>query len=191
MENEQSTRTVDIEDVTPKGLFERFRSIITMPTDFFDNMPIDDSLKDSVIFVGAIAGIAGLGQIIVTAKPMMGVQYAIAYFAMSFVSGGILLLLSRGLGGKGNFSNTYRAFAYASAPMVVFWIPILGFIAGLYSLFLLRLSLERVHDLTSQRIFAVIGIYAVTMIGVAVTLAMMSLAALVSAKNAANMVGAP
>jgi hypothetical protein len=187
----ESPDVIDVDDVTPQGLFNRFRMIITNPTDFFERMPVDGSIKDAVIFMAAIAVIAGFGQIIVTGKLMQGVNYCLGDFALSFISAGFLLILSKGLGGTGNYISTYRAFAYAAAPTVIIWIPLLGYIAALYALFLLRLSLERAHELPQNRLLMVLGIYVVSMIGVVVAIFMMVLGAMVAAKNASSAIGGP
>jgi hypothetical protein len=191
LQSVDSPDLIDIEDMTPQGLFHRFRLIITTPTEFFDRMPLEGTIKDAVIFMAAIALVAGLGQIVVTGKFMQGVNYFVGDFALSFVSAGFLLVLSRGFGGKGNFISTYRAFVYAAAPTVIIWIPLLGYVAALYSLFLLRLSLERVHELRSKSLIVVIGIYVVSMIGVTVTIFLMVMGAIVAAKNTSNMIGGP
>jgi hypothetical protein len=48
-------------------------------------------------------------------------------------------------GGTGDYEATFRAVAYASAPVALIWIPFIRPLVGLYVLFLVIVGLERMH----------------------------------------------
>lgn len=160
-----------------------FRSIIVSPREFFDAMPLEGGLKDPVLFMLIVSVASSLGILLITMKPLQALQELIVRILISFVSSAYLLVLSRGFGGTGSFEGTYRAFAYASAPMMISWIPFLNLIAAIYGLFLMRLGLERAHGLPTPRAIGVIAIWLVTMIGLAVIIAFMTAATIVRARD--------
>lgn len=146
-------------------VFEKFRAIIVTPREFFDNMSLDSTLMDSAIFVLVVSALSAAGILIATMKPLQAVQEFFVRIVISFISSAYLMVLSRGFGGNGGFPQTFRAFAYAAAPGVISWIPLLNLIAGIYSLYLMRLGLERAQGLTTQKAVTVIAIWIITLIG--------------------------
>jgi len=153
-------------DTEWRGLLQLFRTIVTQPTDFFEHMQLEGGLKEPLLFMALCSGLASAGQIIATFKPMLGIQEFIGRVIFSFISAGFLMALSRGFGGKGNFEHTYRAYVYGTAPAVVSWIPLLNYVAFLYTLFLLYLSLQRAQEgLEAKRVIWVLALYIGVMIG--------------------------
>jgi hypothetical protein len=67
-------------------------------------------------------------------------SYVIIPFILGIVGLLILALISniiyKALGGTGSYEGTVMFISYASAPMVLTWIPILGLIIGIYQLYL-------------------------------------------------------
>ncbi len=113
-------------------------------------------------FVIAYAIAGALGGILAGPMGIIGglVIGAIAGAIGPFIGTGILWIIAKVLGGKGEFSQQY----YLSAlfmPLIVILssVPILGmivgFLGGLYSLYLLTLSLKEVHSFSTMRAVAV------------------------------------
>lgn len=140
------------------------KSIVTAPKVFFaDTMLLTGGIAPPLTFYAGVAAVNTFFVLLIgLGNPLQAIGTAVFTFAfmmaMSFVSAGITMWLSRAFGGTGDFEATYRAVAYASGPNVIGWLPILGFFAGVYSLFLMRLGLERAHGLTPQRAFYVLAI---------------------------------
>lgn len=161
------------------GLFDQFRAVIMTPNDFFENMPLEGGLQGPAIFIAAVAVIAGLGVTVATMKPLQGVLEVVVRVVLAFISAGYLMVLSKGFGGTGSYEGTFRAFAYAAAPSVISWVPLLNLIALVYGIFLMRLGLERAQGLTTQRAVIVIAIWVVTMVGLMAIVAALSMMAIV------------
>jgi hypothetical protein len=52
-------------------------------------------------------------------------------------------------GGNGNYSSTYRALTYSLTPFLILgWIPFLGIIFGVYSLYLSVLGISKLHEVS-------------------------------------------
>jgi hypothetical protein len=51
-----------------------------------------------------------------------------------FIEAAILYIIYRILGGTGSYEGTVRFISYATAVLVLSWIPIVGWIAGIYGI---------------------------------------------------------
>ena len=65
--------------------------------------------------------------------------------------------------GKAGFEPTFRVVAYATAPLVFSWVPLVGTVAGLYAAYLMMRGLERVQvmDTTRAVLTVVLGVVAI------------------------------
>jgi hypothetical protein len=68
-----------------------------------------------------------------------------------FIGGLILHICFKIVGGSGSYEGTVRALSYASAISAVSWIPIVGWIIGLYAIYLNIVGGTFVHDLTMEK----------------------------------------
>jgi hypothetical protein len=75
-----------------------------------------------------------------------------------FIGAGILHLLVMLIVGSGNsgFEATFRVSAYAAVTSLVSWIPIVGFIAGLYGIYLAVVGVREVHATTTGKAVLVV-----------------------------------
>lgn len=75
-----------------------------------------------------------------------------------FIGAGILHLLVMLIVGSGNvgFEGTFRAVAYSAVVALVSWIPILGFVASLYGIYLAIVGIREVHATTMGKAALVI-----------------------------------
>jgi hypothetical protein len=53
--------------------------------------------------------------------------------------------------GEGDYEGTLRVCAYAGACLALAWIPTLGILAYVYSLYLIFLGMEKVHRLDTTK----------------------------------------
>ena len=83
-----------------------------------------------------------------------------------FIGAGILHLLVMLIVGSGNsgFEATFRVGAYAAVTSLVSWIPIVGFIAGLYGIYLAIVGVREVHATTTGKAALVVLIPAAVVI---------------------------
>ena len=74
-----------------------------------------------------------------------------------FISGAILYICFKIVGGSGSYEGTVRILSYTSAVNAVSWIPILGWIVALYAIYLIIVGGTFVHNITTMR--SVIAIF--------------------------------
>lgn len=65
-----------------------------------------------------------------------------------FIEAAVLYVIYKVLGGKGSYEGTVRFLSYATAILVVSWIPIVGWIAWLYGIYLYIVGGMYVHDVS-------------------------------------------
>jgi hypothetical protein len=176
--------TVSSDDNFFVGLFKNFRAVITSPHEFFEHMPLHGGLLEPIAFVCVVAVCAAIGAFLRSSFNVNALMFEMLFWTvLSFVSAGYMQLLGRGFGGTGNFEGTYRAFAYAMAPGIFGWIPLVNLIAWLYMLYLVHLGLERAHGLPSNKTLMVIGIWFITFASITVVIGMMMMAVVVRSKS--------
>jgi hypothetical protein len=97
----------------------------------------------------------------------------IATIAFSFVIAGIIHLWCLLFGGTGNYGQSYKLYAYSATPKLLFgWIPIVGWLSGIYSLVLLIIGTQRLHMISRTRAIMMYVIpYAIlVMLGIVIVL---------------------
>ncbi|AKJ38487.1 YIP1 family protein [Methanosarcina barkeri] len=67
------------------------------------------------------------------------------------LSNAILYIIYKILGGTGSYEGTVRFISYATAVLVLSWIPIVGWIAGIYGIYLYIVGGMHVHDVSMAR----------------------------------------
>jgi hypothetical protein len=65
-----------------------------------------------------------------------------------FIGSAIFYVVYRILGGTGSYEGTVRFTSYASAPVVLYWIPLLGLVAEIYGLYLDIVGGSFVHKIS-------------------------------------------
>jgi len=136
-----------------------WRRVMTDPHGFFSDMPETGGLGQPGIFLVACAAINGLGHLLVGC----GVRGMLGAFVWQLVAAvvvaAVFVLVAQNLfEGRAGFEATFRVVAYAAAPSVAFWVPLLGVVALLYSAYLALRGLERVHGLDPTRALLTLGV---------------------------------
>src|SRR6185295_15574068 len=101
------------------------------------------------------------------------VWFMLIALVRSFVAALVLMLIARQIfAGVGDYEATYRAVAYASAPVALLWIPLIRPLVLLYVLFLLIIGIERVQgfDAVKSVLTLLLGAVAMAAIGWAIGL---------------------
>jgi hypothetical protein len=122
-----------------------WKRVTTDPRGFFQDMPTRGGLQAPLLFLVACLVVSALGMLIVGPRGH-GLMLVIGGALRSFVYAAVFLVVARQIfAGTGDYEGTYRVVAYASAPLALLWIPLVGKLAALYMIFLVIVGLERVH----------------------------------------------
>ena len=140
------------------------RRVVLQPVSFFASLPRSRNLVNPLVFalicieiytiLGGLLGLVrvgtnrGLGSFIasIIAAPIGG---AIGLFILA----AILHLLVRLVVGAGNsgFEATFRVAAYAAVVNLVSWIPLVGWLLGLYGIYLSVVGIREMHGTTTGK----------------------------------------
>ncbi|MEA1870164.1 MAG: YIP1 family protein [Euryarchaeota archaeon] len=170
-----------------------WKKVITTPGDFFKEMPTSGGYEAPLKFAVVNYIIAGIGTALVTILaftflapllPMTSFSFGSAFSfggALSniivtpiigiiglFISGAILYICFKIVGGSGSYEGTVRILSYTSAVNAVSWIPILGWIVALYAIYLGIVGGTFVHNITTLR--SVIAILIPAVVAVVLTI---------------------
>jgi hypothetical protein len=147
---------------------ETWKEVIQRPSDFFRKMPTTGGYADPLIFAainsfiyGLLAalfnrgmmegmygyGIGGGGFSFFTAL-MAAIMAPIAGIVSILIGAAIIYIVYKILGGTGTYEGTVRFVSYANAVMVIYWIPIIGWIFGLYEIYLYIVGGMFVHKVS-------------------------------------------
>ena len=145
------------------------RRVVLQPVGFFARLPRSGNLVNPLVFalicieisaiLGGLLGLVGvganrgLGNFIgsIIAAPIVG---AIGLF----IGAGILHLLVRLVVGAGNsgFEATFRVASYAAVVDLVSWIPAIGWLLGLYGVYLAVVGMREMHQTTTGKAVLVV-----------------------------------
>jgi hypothetical protein len=146
------------------GFPATWRRVMTEPHAFFADMPETGGLAQPLAFVAICAAINGAGHVI-RGWGVHGLVWVIVWQIIgAVVSGAVFVLVAQHLfQGRAGFEPTFRVVAYASAPTVFAWLPMVGAVFVLWAIYLAVVGLERVHafDTTRAVLTVVIGYAAV------------------------------
>jgi hypothetical protein len=136
-----------LEDFPP--LWQR---VITDPLGFYATMPETGGLGAPTVFLAICAGINAIGHLLFLSGLFGMVAIFIWQIVAAFVIAAFFVLIAQNLfAGRGGFEATFRVVAYAWAPLVVAWVPVVGRLALLYTAYLMLRGLERVQGLETTR----------------------------------------
>ncbi|MBA1342595.1 MAG: hypothetical protein C5S52_03250 [ANME-2 cluster archaeon] len=149
-----------------------WKKVITTPSDFFKEMPTSGGYGEPLKFAVVNYIIAGIGLTLISLGGafFMIVAMPIIGIIGLFISGAILYICFKIVGGSGSYEGTVRMLSYISAVNAVAWIPILGWIVALYAIYLKIVGGTFVHDITTLR--SVIAVF-IPLIVVAIILALL------------------
>jgi len=154
-----------------ENFFEKWTKVMFQPDKFYEKLPRATGFKEPTLFafivisviylllgilillIGSLYGLSqGLTYAgIVTAVLVAGVIYAVGCsFAILFIYlwSAILHLFVNIFKGRGDYKETFTAVAYATAPNVLSFIPIISFFAGIYGIVLQVIGIHKRHKLS-------------------------------------------
>lgn len=163
------------------GYIETWKEVMQRPSDFYREMPKTGGYADPLTFAAIsfityalltalLAAIFGRGMYM---DGMYGGMYngmhggtgdfsfftilmtviitPIAGIISIFIEAAILYVIYKVLGGTGSYEGTVRLVSYATAVLVLSWIPIIGWIVGIYGIYLYIVGGMHVHDVSMAR----------------------------------------
>lgn len=155
------------------SFIEKTKMIIFNPKGFFDIMPQAGGYKDPLIFCTVITIISTILSSVLSQALGLAVgkmANGIVSAMMSLIIGIILCpivwatALSIGalvdnsmlrlFGGKGTYEATFRVLAYSTAMMLILWIPLAGFLTGIYQIYINLVGFRKVHSMTTGKVLA-------------------------------------
>ncbi|MCJ7663391.1 MAG: YIP1 family protein [Desulfobacterales bacterium] len=143
------------------------KTVLVKPKDFYQNMPVTGGFSPPFVFLAICLGVSGiLAAIIAGVDVFLFLKLVIFGAIFSFIGAGILHLIAQQFfEGKGAYEGVYRTVAYAGVVNLLTWIPVVGFLAGLYGLYLQIVGLEKVHKITAgQAVVTVLIAFAIYLI---------------------------
>ncbi len=148
---------------------ETWKEVIQRPSNFYRKMPVTGGYAEPLTFAAISYLIYGLLSALFN-REMIGDMYGYGIgsggpglfnsliIAITFPITGIISVLVGGaailyiiykvLGGKGSYEGTVRFICYATAVMLLSWIPFIGWVFGFYGLYLYILGGMIVHDVS-------------------------------------------
>jgi hypothetical protein len=132
---------------SPKGVVDTWRRVMSDPRGFFTDMPQVGGLQEPLIFLAVCAAIDALGTLLLGLSIWLAVAAFGSIIVAVFVSAATLTLVTQHLfGGRAGFEPTFRVVAYAAAPVVFLFLPVLWAFALLYEWYLEIRGVERVNE---------------------------------------------
>jgi len=150
-----------------KSFIGVMKTVLVKPNDFYQHMPTTGGFSPPFVFLVVCLGVSGiLAAIIAGVDVFLFLKLLIFGAIFSFIGAGILHLIAQQFfEGKGAYEGVYRTVAYAGVVNLLTWIPVVGFLAGLYGLYLQIVGLEKVHKITAgQAVVTVLIAFAIYLI---------------------------
>ncbi len=146
---------------------ETWKEVILRPSDFYRRMPTTGGYADPLTFAAISYVIYGLLIALLSRGMSMGSMYGMYGRELSlsmvigivivapivgiisiFIGAAIFYIIYRVLGGTGSYEGTLRFISYATAVMIFSWIPVIGFIAWIYGMYLYIVGGAFVHNVS-------------------------------------------
>ena len=147
--------------------FKTWKEVMLRPSDFYREMPTSGGYSEPLTFAAISYIISGLLTVIFIRGLHIGDMYGVdsSEFSFSmlltavimtpisgiiylFIVGAIFYITYKVLGGTGSYEGTVRFMSYASAILVVSWIPLLNLIAWIYGIYLYIVGGTFVHKVS-------------------------------------------
>ena len=135
-----------------EGFPSTWKRIVTDPHGALADMPETGGLQQPATFLVICAAINALGHVLRGWGPLAVLAVFAWQLVAAVVMAALFVLIAQNLfDGRGGFEPTFRIVAWAWAPLVVYWVPVLGVLAWLYSGYLLLRGLERAQRLDATQ----------------------------------------
>ncbi|MDY9925569.1 YIP1 family protein [Methanosarcina sp.] len=148
---------------------ETWKEVIQKPSDFYRKMPTTGGYAEPLTFAaisyfiyglltalfnrGMMGGMYGYGMMGtggygLSTSLMVAIMMPIMGIISIIIGAAILYIIYKVLGGKGSYEGTVRFVSYATAVLLLSWVPFIGWIFGFYGIYLYILGGMIVHDVS-------------------------------------------
>jgi hypothetical protein len=149
---------------------DTWKEIIQKPSDFYREMPKTGGYFEPIAFAAVSVTIGTFIHLLfapetdevrkfISATPMVAVMIPFIGIIALFCDVTVLYVIYKVLGGKGTYEGTARFVLYASAASSLIWIPFVGWIFGIYQIYLYIVGGKFVHDISIERSLAAIILF--------------------------------
>lgn len=137
---------------TVQGYFQDAVNVIKDPTTFFEKMSVGTGLLEPLIFGGGVCFITAFLFCIVRGLALSsGILNFIALVLDFAVLALLILIMTKILQGEGNLESSVRIAAYSLLPIIVWFIPYVGFLVSLYGIYIMFAGMQKLHYLSPER----------------------------------------
>lgn len=160
------------------GNFGKMKGVLFHPTETFAKTIHKDTLKDTLAYLLILAGIFTIFEALLllfgdgTVSILSGVVVQglpeMAFISLLFFAGIVVSAVIFAaymhiwvylVGGREGITKTDKAVIYALTPFLIFgWIPLLGFVMGLWSFVLLVMAIRELQNLALVKAFLAVAI---------------------------------
>lgn len=142
---------------------EPWKNILLRPSDFYREMPKTGGYIDPLLFATVSLAISALFYLFFNPEayvfidtfskiPMVGVILVLIIgIGARFIEAIMLYIIYKVLGGTGTYEGTARFVLYASAAPMFIWVPLVGWIFGIYQFYLYLIGGKFVHNMSMER----------------------------------------
>ena len=173
---------------------KKIELVLKNPVKFFNQAKKEKNLKDAFFYYGFLSIISMLGlsavyflaynySIQISYSSFLGIPsqdfnpistYIISLIGI-FINVFIIHLFIRLFKGKGNYADSFKAFAYGSTPSLLLgWVPGVGVVFGLWSIYLIIKGLSVLHKMSMVKALVAVLMIFVVLIVIGVLLAGMA-----------------
>jgi len=143
---------------TPQEHIQNAIEVVTNPAEFFSKLPAVGGILEPLVFGAIFILINALGRFIFILRGYFFgyiILYCIGMAIGLFIFAIILMVVSKILEGNSNFENSFRIVAYSSVPTALMFIPFIGPLLSLYSVYLMIVGIEKFHKIERNKAIAV------------------------------------
>jgi len=166
---------------TDMGFFTRLKKSIFHPSEFFEAVKSEEDIGKPLKFAAIMAfifaaifsillfmigfillqlfllipGFSALGSLLTALGTLMiiliGAFIWIFFIAMTFVGAAVIHVFAKIVGGEGNYTATYKAYAYSLSTLIFMWIPFVNIIFVFLEIYIIIVGLSKLHGISKKR----------------------------------------
>ena len=150
---------------TAQQFFTTWKRVVFDAGGFFAEMPETGGLQAPLVFLAVCEAIHWVGAFLLcfSVRALVG-GFVLGMATVGVFAAVVVLVAQHLFNGRAGFESTFRVIAYSAAPLVLAWVPRLGVLAVLYTLFLAVRGIERVQGFDATRAVLTVVIAAVTLL---------------------------
>ncbi|MEM5878184.1 MAG: Yip1 family protein [candidate division WOR-3 bacterium] len=136
------------------NIFDKISGVLSKPEGFFNYVKNEQGIQNAFLFFALVSLVNLVGNFILSF--ILPEAYTITQIISGYIGSLILIfvlalvfhLFLKMFGGKASYEATFRAYAYAMTPTLLFgWIPFFGVLALLYTIYLVTKGFSIVHEI--------------------------------------------